>query len=268
MLSVLTTPYGSAERADMAAVTCGSTHAWRAGGLLAEAGLATGESGTGRRDRRCPRRREGDVEGGTDALSDESTYRHGHIHHSMQKITEMIPGSGIRLASRRLRRRLDRPPDRRTYPEITIALSGHHDATQVCSTHVGLFPDVECVGNCSSSLRNLAIAAPARRRLSSTARGPCARGPSDDLIVGGEVEAYEALARATEPRAAFERDPGVVGEMPLGVAIRSRIVRSSQAACGGVPAGTATACSAHPGPERIGVNSAPAGRAVRGRRRC
>lgn|SRR6266851_3179232 len=51
-----------------------------------------------------PRWWTGDVEGSTDTLGDEFTYRYPGAHYSKQKIAELIPGQEGRLARRR------RPP--------------------------------------------------------------------------------------------------------------------------------------------------------------
>lgn len=116
---------------------------------------------------------EGDIEGSTDTLGDEFTYRHQDVHYSKQKISELIPGAKVvwRIVDARLSFTAD--PGEWTGTEITFAISELDGQTQVCFTHVGLVPEFECFANCSNawgyyvngSLRDLIVTGQARHQV-------------------------------------------------------------------------------------------------------
>jgi hypothetical protein len=105
----------------------------------------------------------GEIEGGTDKLGDEFTYRYKDIHYSQQKVTELIPGK--RVVWQVLDGYLSFVENKTewTGTEIVFEIFGSGDQTEVRFTHVGLVPASECFKGCSSgwgfyvngSLRNL-----------------------------------------------------------------------------------------------------------------
>ncbi len=105
----------------------------------------------------------GDIEGSTDELGAEFTYRYEEMHRSKQRITEFIPGR--RVAWHVLDGYLEFVKDKTewTGTDITFDISQVEDATEVRFTHVGLVPQGECFESCSTawafyintSLRNL-----------------------------------------------------------------------------------------------------------------
>jgi hypothetical protein len=105
----------------------------------------------------------GNIDGDTDKLGDEFTYRYEDIHRSTQRITESIPGK--RVVWRVLDGYLNFTEDKTewTGTDIAFDISTMDDATEVRFTHIGLVPDFECFHSCSSawgfyintSLRNL-----------------------------------------------------------------------------------------------------------------
>jgi hypothetical protein len=105
----------------------------------------------------------GDIDGRTDELGAEFTYRYGDVHRSTQQITELVPGR--RVAWHVVDCFLSFVEDKTewTGTDITFDISPAGDQTQVSFTHVGLLPEGECYGSCSSawgfyitsSLRNL-----------------------------------------------------------------------------------------------------------------
>jgi hypothetical protein len=79
----------------------------------------------------------GEIDGSTDHLGDEFTYRYKSIHYSKQKITEMVPGKKV------------------TWLVLESNLSFLEDKTEVRFTHVGLAPRDECFKVCSDAWGSL-----------------------------------------------------------------------------------------------------------------
>ena len=103
------------------------------------------------------------IEGSTDKLNDEFTYDYKPIHHSKQKITELIPGKKIVWLVTDSELNFTKNKSEWTGTKITFEITKKGDKTEVRFTHVGLVPTIECYGDCSNawgsyisgSLRNL-----------------------------------------------------------------------------------------------------------------
>ena len=103
------------------------------------------------------------IEGSTDKLGDEFTYRYEPYHYSKQKVTELIPGKKVvwRVLDSNLSFIKDKTEWKGT--EITFEISKKGNKTEIRFTHVGLVPEIECFNACSDawgsyikgSLRNL-----------------------------------------------------------------------------------------------------------------
>ncbi len=105
----------------------------------------------------------GDIDGNTDKLGAEWSYRYKDIHYSKQRITELIPGK--RVAWLVIDSCLNFVDDKTEWngTEITFDIAQTDGQTEVTFHHLGLIPEVECYDGCSSawgfiintSLRNL-----------------------------------------------------------------------------------------------------------------
>jgi len=105
----------------------------------------------------------GDIEGRTDKLGEEFTYRYKDVHYSKQRITEFIAGK--KVVWRILDSYLSFVEDKTEWngTEATFEVAKKGDKTEVHFTHVGLVPNYECFNACSdawgfyirSSLRSL-----------------------------------------------------------------------------------------------------------------
>ena len=93
----------------------------------------------------------GDIEGDTDRLGAEFTYRNKDVHRSKQRITEFVPGK--RVAWQVLDSDLNFVKDRKEWngTRILFEISKKNDGTEVRFTHVGLAPDHECFDICSNA---------------------------------------------------------------------------------------------------------------------
>jgi hypothetical protein len=108
----------------------------------------------------------GDIEGETDFLGAEFTYRHEDIHRSTQRVTEFIPGRRVVWHVVEAYLEFTRDSAEWTGTDVTFDISTEAGRTTVRFTHVGLTPRVECFDSCSDAwcyyinggLRNLIAA--------------------------------------------------------------------------------------------------------------
>jgi activator of Hsp90 ATPase-like protein len=93
----------------------------------------------------------GEIEGRTDKLGEEFTYRYEDVHYSRQRITELVPGRSVVWLV--LDGYLNFVEDKTewTGTTVTFEISRVGDKTAIRFTHVGLVPEYECFDNCSSA---------------------------------------------------------------------------------------------------------------------
>ncbi len=93
----------------------------------------------------------GQIEGPTDRLDAEFTYRYQDIHYSRQLITEFVPDKKVvwRIVDANLNFTED--PDEWTGTEVTFEVIPGDNQTEVRFTHLGLVPEFECYDRCSSA---------------------------------------------------------------------------------------------------------------------
>jgi uncharacterized protein YndB with AHSA1/START domain len=105
----------------------------------------------------------GDIDGRTDRLGAEFTYRYEDLHRTRQKITELVPGK--KVVWRVLDSEINFVKDKTEWngTEIVFEISPKNGKSELRFTHLGLAPRIECYGKCagawgfyiSESLRNL-----------------------------------------------------------------------------------------------------------------
>ncbi len=93
----------------------------------------------------------GEIEGRTDQLGEEFTYRYQDMHYSKQRITELVPGERVVWRVLDAHLNFTEDPDEWGGTEITFEVSRKGDQTEVRFRHVGLVPEVECFAKCSSA---------------------------------------------------------------------------------------------------------------------
>jgi uncharacterized protein YndB with AHSA1/START domain len=93
----------------------------------------------------------GDIEGSTDQLGDEFTYRYEDVHYSKQKVTEFVPGE--RVVWHVIDANISSATDKREWigTDVTFEIAKHGDKTELRFTHVGLVPAYECFESCSNA---------------------------------------------------------------------------------------------------------------------
>jgi hypothetical protein len=93
----------------------------------------------------------GDIDGDTDKLGGEFTYRYKDLHRSRQKITELEPGK--RVVWRVLDATLNFVDDKTEWngTDIVFDIVAEGDETEIRFTHVGLAPACQCYGGCSEA---------------------------------------------------------------------------------------------------------------------
>jgi hypothetical protein len=91
------------------------------------------------------------IEGRTDRLGEEFTYRVDGVHYSKFRITELVPSS--RVAWLTLDSELTFIEDRHEWDGTTVTfdVTEQDGRTQVVFTHVGLVPEHECYDVCDDA---------------------------------------------------------------------------------------------------------------------
>src|SRR5215469_10076974 len=93
----------------------------------------------------------GEIEGDTDKVGAEFTYRYKDVHRSKQKITELIPGNRVVWHVLESRLSFVKDKDEWAGTDIVFDISQKDGKTEVRFTHVGLVPDYKCYGSCSNA---------------------------------------------------------------------------------------------------------------------
>ena len=93
----------------------------------------------------------GEIEGSTDKLGDEFTYRYQDLHCSKQKIIELIPGKKVVWLV--LDSTLNFVEDKSEWngTKIVFEISKKGNKTEIRFTHAGLVPKHECYNACSDA---------------------------------------------------------------------------------------------------------------------
>ncbi|MGD0889777.1 MAG: SRPBCC domain-containing protein [Acidobacteriaceae bacterium] len=93
----------------------------------------------------------GEIDGSTDKLGEEWTYRYKDVHRSTQKITELVPGKKVvwHVTDATLNFVKDKTEWNGT--DIVFEIKSKDGKTELRFTHIGLVPTFECYGGCSGA---------------------------------------------------------------------------------------------------------------------
>lgn len=93
----------------------------------------------------------GEIEGPTDVLGGEFTYRYRQLHYSKQRVTELVPGE--RVAWLVVDSHLAFVEDEKEWngTTITFDIARKGGKTELRFTHVGLAPSHQCFADCSDA---------------------------------------------------------------------------------------------------------------------
>jgi activator of Hsp90 ATPase-like protein len=93
----------------------------------------------------------GEIDGRTDKLGAEFTYRYQDVHRSTQRITELLPGK--KVVWHVLDAKINFVKDKAEWngTDIIFEITKKGDRTELRFTHVGLVPAIECYGKCAGA---------------------------------------------------------------------------------------------------------------------
>jgi uncharacterized protein YndB with AHSA1/START domain len=93
----------------------------------------------------------GEIDGRTDKLGAQFTYRYEDVHRSTQRITELVPGK--KVVWHVLDAKLNFAKDKSEWngTDIVFEIARKANKTELRFTHVGLVPAIECYGKCSGA---------------------------------------------------------------------------------------------------------------------
>jgi hypothetical protein len=93
----------------------------------------------------------GEIDGRTDKLGVEFTYRYQDVHRSTQRIAELVPGK--KVVWHVLDAKINFVKDKAEWngTDIIFEITKKGDKTELRFTHVGLVPAIECYGKCAGA---------------------------------------------------------------------------------------------------------------------
>ena len=93
----------------------------------------------------------GEIEGETDKLGAEFTYRYQNMHRSKQKITGLVANKKVVWHVLDSSLSFLKDKSEWTGSDIVFDVLAKNSKTEVRFTHVGLAPQMECYGSCSNA---------------------------------------------------------------------------------------------------------------------
>jgi hypothetical protein len=98
---------------------------------------------------------QGEVEGNSDKLNDEFTYRMEDFHFSKQRVVEFIPNKKVVWLITESQLSFIKDKSEWTGTKVVFEISEINNKTQLRFTHLGLIPKIECYNDCSNAWSQL-----------------------------------------------------------------------------------------------------------------
>ena len=160
------------------------------------------------------------IEGSTDTLGGEFTYRYQNVHSCTMKMTELIPGK--KVVWRVLENYFNFTQDKSEWvdTELIFEVSRKGNKTEIRFTHKGLVPDYECFEICSDawgsyingSLRSLITSGKGKPNQKETGiPETVVNDQSYTTAFTVDQSPEEAFAAINDVRAWWTGKPGVIG---------------------------------------------------------
>ena len=93
------------------------------------------------------------VDGATDHLHAEFTFRYKDVHYTKQRVVEFVPGKRVKWRILESSLNFVEDPHEWKGSDICFDITRHAGATEIRFTHVGLVPERECYEACSNAWR-------------------------------------------------------------------------------------------------------------------
>jgi Activator of Hsp90 ATPase homolog 1-like protein len=93
----------------------------------------------------------GEIDGTTDKLGAEFTYRYQDLHRSTQKITELVPGRKVVWHVLDAKINFVKGKNEWNGTDVVFEIAKKGDKTELRFTHLGLVPAIECYGKCAGA---------------------------------------------------------------------------------------------------------------------
>jgi Activator of Hsp90 ATPase homolog 1-like protein len=131
-----------------------------------------------------------DIEGRTDKLGAEFTYRYRDLHHCKMQIVELAPNE--RVVWLVLDNGFSFTKDKTEWKgtKIIFEISRKGDKTEVCFTHLGLVPEYECYDVCSDGWSTY---------INGSLRALIATGRGHPNVREAVTDSERALTRRADP---------------------------------------------------------------------
>ena len=93
----------------------------------------------------------GNIEGETNAIDAEFTYRYQDVHYTKQRISELVPNRRVVWHIEEAFLNFTEDPAEWVGTNVTFEITPSSDGTELRFTHRGLVPEFECFEACSSA---------------------------------------------------------------------------------------------------------------------